>query len=132
MAGAAQAQTPSIQPGEWMVSSKTILNGAPVPPTSRARCFTPQQASEVTKTFGPQVGTVNSTCADPVIETTDKTLKWRLECKGQMDMNVEGSFEFDSPTHYKATVSGKAWMNGSQISDASTDVEGERVGDCRQ
>jgi hypothetical protein len=128
----ADAQTPSIQPGEWMVTSKTMVNGAPVPPTSRARCFTPQQASEITKTFGPQVGTVNSTCADPVIETTDRTLTWRLECKGQMDMNVQGSFDFDSPTHYTGTVSSKAWMAGSQISDADTKVEGERVGECRQ
>ena len=103
-----------------------------MPPSSRARCFTPQQATEITRTFGPQVGTVNSTCADPVIETTDKTLTWRLECKGQMDMNVEGHFDFDSPTHYTATVSSKAWMGGAQISDADTKVEGERIGDCRQ
>ena len=128
----AAAQTPSIQPGEWMVTTKTMVNGVPVPPQSKARCFTPQQATEITKTFGPQVGTVNSTCADPVIETTEKTLNWRLECKGQMDMNVQGMFNFDSPTHYTATVSSKAWMSGSQISDASTEVEAERIGDCKQ
>jgi hypothetical protein len=128
----ARAETPSIQPGEWMVSSKTMMNGAPTPPTSRARCFTPQQASEITKTFGPQVGTINSTCADPVIETTGRSLTWRLECKGQIDMNVAGHFEFDSPTHYTATVTSQAWMAGSQISDAKTEVEGERVGECRQ
>jgi len=128
----AEEQTPSIQPGQWMVTTKTMVNGAPVPPSSRARCVTPQQASEITKTFGPQVGTVNSTCADPVMETTAKTLNWRLECKGQMDMNVQGSFDFDSPTRYTATVSSKAWMAGSQISDAETKVEGERVGECTQ
>ena len=115
-----------------MVTTKTMVNGAPVPPQSKPRCFTPQQATEITKTFGPQVGTVNSTCADPVIETTEKTLHWRLECKGQMDMNVQGTFNFDSPTHYTATVGSKAWMAGSQISDASTEIEAERIGDCKQ
>jgi Protein of unknown function (DUF3617) len=128
----AAAETPSIQPGEWMVTSKTVLNGAATQPTTRARCLTPQQTGDIATTFGPQMGTVNSTCAPPVVETTGRTLTWQIECRGQMDMNVQGSFDFDSPSHYTATVSSKAWMAGSLISDVKTEVEGERVGECRQ
>jgi len=129
---AAAAETPDIQPGEWIVTSKTVLNGAIAQPTSRARCLTPEQTADITRTFGPQMGTVNSTCAEPVLETTARRMTWRLECRGQMDMNVQGSFDFDSPTHYTATISSKAWMAGALISDVKTEVEGERTGECRQ
>lgn len=108
------------------------MNGAVTAPAARPRCMTPRQTENMMATFGPQMGTVNSTCAEPVTETTGRTLKWRLECRGQMDMNVEGSFDFDSPTHYTATVSSKAWIAGTQISDVKTDIEGERIGDCAQ
>jgi hypothetical protein len=126
------AEAPSIQPGEWMVTSKTVLNGAVAQPTARPRCLTPEQAGDIVKTFGPQMGTVNSTCAPPVLETTGRTLTWRLECRGQMDMNVHGHFDFDSPSHYTATISSKAWIAGALVSDVKTEVEGERIGECRQ
>jgi Protein of unknown function (DUF3617) len=128
----AAAETPSVQPGEWMVTSKTVLNGAVTQPGTRARCLSAQQTEDIATTFGPQMGTVNSTCAPPVLETTARTLTWRIECRGQMDMNVQGSFDFDSPSHYTATVSSKAWMAGSLVSDVKTEVEGERVGECKQ
>ena len=128
----AAAETPSVQPGEWMVTSKTVLNGAATQPATRARCLSAQQTEDIATTFGPQMGTVNSTCAPPVLETTGRMLTWRIECRGQMDMNVQGSFDFDSPSHYTATVSSKAWMAGSLISDVKTEIEGERVGECKQ
>jgi hypothetical protein len=43
---------------------------------------------------------------------------------------VFGSFNFDSPTHYTATVISKGSMAGRLISDVKTDLEGERVGEC--
>ena len=59
-------------------------------------------------------------------------MKWKLECKGQLDMNLQGNFVFDSPTRYTATVASQGWMGGNQISDVKTEIEGERVGDCQQ
>src|SRR5262245_47457593 len=94
---AAAAETPLIQPGEWMVTSKTVANGMPGPPSSRARCLTKDETGDLAKTFGPQMGTVNSTCPPPRMEMTERTLAWRIECRGQLDMNVEGTFDFDSP-----------------------------------
>jgi hypothetical protein len=126
------ADDPTIEPGEWKVTSKTIMNGASTPPVQKMRCVSPQEASDVMKTFGPTMGTVNSTCKPAVFETTARTMKWRLECRGQLDMDVQGQFEFDTPTRYTAIVASKAWMAGALVSDVATGIEGERVGACQQ
>lgn len=128
----AVAETPAIQPGEWKVTTKTIMNGAATQPTVRMRCFTAEQARDTAKTFGPQFGTVNSTCAEPAVETTAKTLKWRLECRGQLNMDVAANFDFESDTRYKAAIASKAEMAGQVLSNSTTETEGERVGECQQ
>jgi hypothetical protein len=125
------ADDPKVEPGQWQITSKNVINGAAAPPTVRARCITTEQAGDLKKTFGPAVGTVNSTCKPAEFETSGKKLAWRLECRGQMDMAVVGEFSFDSPTRYTAAVASKAWMAGSLISDVTTDVEAERIGECQ-
>jgi hypothetical protein len=122
----------SVEPGQWKVTSRTILNGAATPVTEKPRCLTPEQARDVAGTFGPAMSTVNSTCKPAEFETTGRKLKWRLECRGQLDIAVAGEFDFDSPTHYTATVSSKGWMAGSLVSDVKTELEGERTGACAQ
>lgn len=127
-----RAETPFIQPGQWTVTTRTTVNGAAQPPAARPRCFTPQQASDIAKTFGPQFGTVNSNCEDPVLETTAGTLSWRLVCRGQLDMDVRANFDFDSATHYTATVTSQNMIAGALVSDVKTEIEGERTGECAQ
>jgi hypothetical protein len=122
----------TIEPGQWKVTSNTAVNGAASPPAVKARCLTPEQAGDVAKTFGPVSATVNSTCAPAEYETTERKLKWRLQCRGQLDLDISGNFNFDSPSHYTATVSSKGWMAGVLISDVKTELEGERVGECQQ
>ena len=119
-----------IEPGEWKVTTMSIVNGAVQPPQSKPRCITPEQAQDVVKTFGPVSGTINSTCADPVIQPSGQTLDWRLQCRGQLDADVAGHFEFDSPQHYSATVTSQGRMAGNLISDVKTRIVGERLGDC--
>jgi hypothetical protein len=128
----AQADDLSIEPGQWKVTSKTVVNGAAAPLSVKGRCLTPEQAGDVVKTFGPVSGTINSTCAPTEYETAGRKLKWRLQCKGQLDLDIFGSFNFDSTSHYTATVSSKGWMAAALISDAKTELEGERVGECQQ
>jgi hypothetical protein len=132
LAAPAAADDLAIEPGQWKVTSRTILNGAPTPPSVKARCLTPEQTRDVKTTFGPAMGTVNSTCKPAEFETAGRKLKWRLECRGQLDIAVAGEFDFDSPTHYTATVSSKGWMAGSLVSDVKTELEGERTGACEQ
>lgn len=127
-----RAETPFIQPGQWTVTTRTTVNGVVQSPAARPRCFTPQQAGDIAKTFGPQFGTVNSACEDPVIETTARTLTWRLVCRGQLDMNVAANFDFDSATHYTATVASQNMIAGALVSDVKTEIEGERTGECPQ
>jgi len=119
-----------IEPGQWNVTQSMVMNGNVVPPQSKARCITPEQAEDVARTFGPVSGTVNSTCEAPASEMTGKTLKWRLQCRGQLDMDVAGDFNFDSPSHYTATITSRGMMAGALISDVKTEVVGERLGDC--
>jgi hypothetical protein len=128
---AAAAEDPSIAPGQWKVTSNTVINGAATPPAVKTRCLTPEQAGDVMKTFGPSAGTVNSTCAPTVFETTERRLKWHMQCKGQLDLDIAGDFNFDSPTHYTAIVSSKGRMAGSLISDVKTELTGEHIGDCQ-
>jgi len=119
-----------IEPGQWTVTQSMVMNGNVIPPQAKARCVTPEQADDVAKTFGPVSGTINSTCEAPTSELNGKTLKWRLQCRGQLDMDVGGDFNFDSPRHYTATITSKGTMGGALISDVKTQVVGERVGDC--
>ena len=121
-----------IQPGLWKVTSTTLMNGAATPPQAKARCLTPEQTGDIGKTFGPVAGTVNSDCGPAKPELAGRQLKWRLQCKGQMDMAVAADFNFDSPVHYTAIVASKGWMAGALMSDVKTEIEGERVGECAQ
>ena len=127
----AEASDLAIEPGDWKVTSTTVMNGATSLPAVKGRCLTPEQAGDVAKTFAPVSGTVNSTCEPAASETTGRVLKWHLQCKGQLDLDVLGSFNFDSPSHYTATVISKGRMAGQLISDVKTDIEGERVGECQ-
>jgi Protein of unknown function (DUF3617) len=120
-----------IEPGQWKVTSNTVMNGAAMQPAVKARCLTAEQVGDIAKTFGPSSGTVNSTCEPAELETAGRKLKWHLRCRGQMDMDVLGNFDFDSPVHYTATVTSKAWMAGSLMSDVKTELEGERVSACQ-
>jgi hypothetical protein len=131
MTGAANAES-LMEAGEWKVTSTTVINGAVQPPQAKSRCITPEQAENVAGTFGPVSGAVNSTCDAPVVEAAGKTLKWRLQCRGQLDIDATGDFTFDSPRHYTAVITSKGKMAGALISDVRSDLDGERVGGCQQ
>jgi len=121
-----------VEPGQWKVTTANVINGVAAPAQAKARCITPEQAEDVAKTFGPVSGTINSTCADPEIETGGQTLTWRLQCRGQFDADVAARFNFDSPQHYTATVTSQGRMGGALISDVKSEIVGERLGDCQQ
>src|SRR5262249_7323211 len=131
MATAAKADS-LIEPGQWKVTTTNTMSGAASPPQSKMRCITPDQAADVAKTFGPVAGTVNSTCDTPKSELNGRVLKWRLQCRGTLDLDVDGEFNFDAPRHYSATVISKGRMAGQLISDVKSELQGERVGECTQ
>jgi hypothetical protein len=55
----------------------------------------------------------------------------RPASRGQLDTDVAGSYNFDSPHHHTATIISKGEMAGRLISDVKSELEGERVGDCQ-
>jgi hypothetical protein len=81
--------------------------------------------------FRAGVGHHQFDCEAPEIKTTERTLTWRLTCRGQLDADVAGEFNFDTPQHYTAMVTSQGRMAGALISDVKTGIEGERVGDCQ-
>ena len=44
-------------------------------------------------------------------------------------MDVTGTFDFDTPQHYRAMVTTKASIGG-QTMDSRVTIEGERMGEC--
>ena len=131
LAVSARADTLAVYSGQWKITSSIVMNGAAMQPQVKQRCLTPEQAGDVAKTFGPVSATVNSTCEPAEPETTGTNLKWHLQCKGQLDLDVLGDFNFDSADHYTATVISKGVMAGKLISDVKTEIEGERIGECQ-
>jgi Protein of unknown function (DUF3617) len=127
----AKADNLTIEPGRWRVTSNSVFNGGIPQRTVKSDCLTQEQAGDVVKTFGPGTGTIHSTCDPTEVETSGRKLKWHLQCKGQLDLDMSGDFIFDSPTHYTATLNMKVWVVIAFI-NMKTEVEGKRVGACRK
>ena len=118
-----------LQPGFWKVTSTPEVNGAPTPPQVKMRCMTPAETADLDKTFSPEARTINSSCERVEHEVTPTTLKWRLQCTGQMAMDVAGAFNFESPQRYVAEVRTQMSMPGQTVA-SRVKIEGERVGEC--
>jgi hypothetical protein len=129
LAGPAHAQSERIDAGLWKVTTRLIMNGAPMPVEVKNRCLSPQQAGDLTGTFGPEVASVNTECKSERSMQNGR-LTWQMQCRGQIDIDVTGDFTFDSATHYSATVATKAFMAGRKVADSSAAIEGEHSGAC--
>lgn len=121
-----------IEPGLWQVISRTQTGGVIGPPHESSKCLTPQDVADLATTFSPVSRTVNSTCAPIERSLADSRLTWRLTCKGQLDMELTGEFNFDSPRHYTATVQSKAAMAGVPMIDSQENIEARWLSACPQ
>jgi len=127
----AVAHADGLQAGQWKVVSKPENNGVAGPQVENMRCLTEEDVKDLDRTFSPVSRTTNSTCERTEHESTPQRLKWRLQCTGQLDMDVAGEFLFDSPQHYTATVTARSSMMGRVLNDVRTAIEGQRIGECR-
>ena len=121
-----------IEPGLWQVISRTQTGGVIGPPHESSKCLTPQDVADLATTFSPISRTVNSTCAPIERSLAGTRLIWRLTCKGQLDMELTGEFNFDSPRHYTATVQSKAAMAGMPMVDSQENIEARWLSACPQ
>lgn len=130
LASPAIAQS-TIEPGLWKVTTKVLMNGNPTPVEVKTRCITPEQAADVVKTFSPAYAVMNAECRRDEPKFEGGKLSWRLVCKGQLDTDVSGEFNFSNPRHYTAIVVTKGWLAGQQVVDSSGAIEGEHTGACQ-
>ena len=103
-----------LQRPHWLPRASSRACGgssaAPRPAASSARRMNRQNASlseetaDLATTFSPIPRTINSVCAPIERSLNGPLLTWRLVCKGQLDMELTGEFNFDSPHHYTGTV----------------------------
>jgi hypothetical protein len=120
-----------ISPGLWQLTETVIMNGTTSQPQVRTRCLSAEQAGDTAATFSPEYRTVNSACERAEFESTASKLRWRMVCKGQMDMDVSGDFSFDTPKHYTATIRSKGSMAGREVVNSSVAIEGAHLGECQ-
>lgn len=120
-----------IQPGLWKITTTVVNNDEQSPPHTNARCLTAEQAADLADTFSPRFGGVNTSCERTHYEKSEQKLTWRLECRGQVNMDSAAEFTFFSPLRYTATIATKGWMGDRQIVDSQVALEGEFVGACQ-
>ncbi|MFY9839379.1 MAG: DUF3617 family protein [Xanthobacteraceae bacterium] len=130
------AHADGIDPGLWktVTTTKTSDETGPVgPPKESSKCLTADQTRDLATTFSPIARTVNSNC-DPIERTlTGTRLNWRLTCKGQLDMELTGEFNFDSPHHYTGTMRSNAKIPGVPMTiDSESTIEGQWISACPQ
>ncbi|HVZ50774.1 MAG TPA: DUF3617 family protein [Pseudolabrys sp.] len=125
------AAADGIQPGLWKITTTVVSNGMASPPQTNARCLTAEQANDLAETFSPRFGGVNTQCERTRYEKSEGSLKWRLQCHGQVDMDSAGEFTFHSPLRYTATIATKGFMGDRPIADIKMALEGTFVGACQ-
>jgi hypothetical protein len=121
-----------IAAGLWKITTIVVTNGMTGPSRETAKCLTADQVADLPATFSPIANTINSTCAPMQRSFDGNKLSWHLVCKGQLDMELIGEFDFDSPHHYTGSVESKASMAGQPMPDSKSTVEGEWVSACPQ
>jgi Protein of unknown function (DUF3617) len=120
-----------IEPGLWQITETIIMNGNRTPSQMRTRCLSAEQAGDTAATFSPEYRTVNSDCERAEFSSTASRLKWRMLCKGQLDMDVSGDFTFDTPKHYSAKIESKGSVAGRTMVETSVTIDGEHLGECK-
>ena len=120
-----------IQPGLWKITTVASNDGMRMPPQTNARCLTAEQANDLADTFSPRFGGMNTTCQRTQYAKSEQKLTWRLECRGQFNMDSAAEFTFFSPIRYTAVISTKGWIGNQKISDTQVTLEGEYVGACQ-
>jgi hypothetical protein len=120
-----------VAPGLWRIISRTETGGVIGPPHETSRCLTADQARDLATTFAPAPDVEDSNCTPVEHSLNGQKLTWRIACKGQLDMEQTGEFNFDGPRHYTATLRTRAAVSGTTMIDSQDILEGQWVSECR-
>ena len=129
---ASAALADGIDPGLWKITTHTESDGVAGPTHESSKCLTAEQTNDLGATFSPVATPINSDCAPMERSLKGPLLTWHLVCTGQLNMELSGSFDFDSPHHYTGTVQTKAEMQGMPNVDSQNTIEGEWLSACPQ
>jgi hypothetical protein len=121
-----------IEAGLWKLTIVADTGGMVGPPRETSKCLTAEQVQNLAATFSPIATTIDSTCAPMEKSFDGKKLSWHLVCKGQLDTELTGAFNFDNPHHYTGTVQSKASMGGQPMPESKSTIEGVWVSACPQ
>jgi hypothetical protein len=125
------AHADGLDAGLWRSVQTPTLNGIAGPPRETMRCLRDAEVNDLDRTFSPVYGPTNSACEQTEHEFTPQRLKWRLQCRGQLDMDVAGEFVFERRDRYTATIVASSSMLGKLMQETLTRIEAERVGECK-
>ncbi len=128
--GTSMACADGIDPGLWQISTRIATGVVLGPPQQSQKCLTPAQTSDLAATFSPLASTINSECAPLERSFEGGKLTWKLTCKGQLNMELTGEFNFDSPRHYSATIHNTAEMAGQPMVNSQSVLEARWVSEC--
>jgi Protein of unknown function (DUF3617) len=127
---ASAALADGIAPGLWRVTTQSKAEGMISAPHDSAKCLTEDETKDLATTFSPVPRMINSECAPIERKLEGGKLDWRLVCKGQLNVELTGAFNFDSEHHYTATVRTHAEIGG-QTMDTLDALEGRWVSACQ-
>ena len=119
-----------IEPGLWRITAQSKAEGMVSPPHESAKCLTEDETKDLATTFSPVPRMINSECAPIERKLDSGKLDWHLVCKGQLNVELTGAFNFDSARHYTATVRTHAEIGG-QTMDTLDMLEGRWVSACQ-
>src|SRR5882757_2684074 len=120
LAGWWPAAADGLRAGQWRAVQSPEIDGVAGPVQQTSRCLTPEAVADLDTTFSAVSRTTNSTCERTEHELTPQRLKWRLQCTGQIDMDVEGEFTFENPEHYVAIITARSFMQGRLMQSVRT------------
>jgi hypothetical protein len=124
------ARADGIAPGLWRVTTQSKAEGMVSAPHESAKCLTEDETKDLATTFSPVPRMVNSECTPIERKLEGGKLDWHLVCKGQLNVELTGAFNFDSEHHYTATVRTHAEIGG-QTMDTLDMLEGRWVSACQ-
>jgi len=130
VAGLSPADADGLQAGLWRATQSPEIDGVAGEARQSSRCLTAEDVADLDKTFSAISRTTNAACERTEHELTPQRLKWRLQCTGQIDMDVAGEFNFESPDHYTATITARSFAMGRQMQSVRTTIDAHRVGEC--
>jgi hypothetical protein len=127
---APSAGADGLRAGLYRVEQAPVIDGVAGPVQRSTRCLTAEAVADLDKTFSPVSRTTNSACERTEHESTPQRLKWRLQCTGQLDVDVAGEFRFETEERYSATLTTEASMAGRVMQRSRVTIAAQRIGDC--